>query len=124
MTAQTVSKWTSGGWLAVCEHSRLPLERGVAAMVDGVQVAVFRLDDGTVRAVQNLDPFSGAMVLSRGIVGCRGGRPVVASPMYKQAFDLENGECLDDPSVRLEVLAVLVQDGIVHVWADSAQRSR
>ncbi len=51
-----------------------------------------------LHAVDNVDPFSGASVLSRGIVGDAGGVPTVASPVYKQRFDLRTGRCLDDPS--------------------------
>lgn len=66
-------------WTPVCPLDRLEAERGVAALVDGVQVAIFRLDD-ELFAVDNLDPLSGAYVMSRGIVGSRGGAPTVASP--------------------------------------------
>jgi nitrite reductase (NADH) small subunit len=99
----------------ICPHDRLPVDRGVAALVDGTQVAVFRTSDGALHAVSNLDPFSGAMVIARGIVGSRGDRVTVASPVYKQSFDLTTGECLDDPAVRLEVHAVRVRDGVVEV---------
>ena len=73
---------------SICPYDRLPVDRGVAALVDGEQVAVFRTHDDELYAVSNLDPFSGAMVMSRGIVGSRGDRPTVASPVYKQVFDL------------------------------------
>jgi nitrite reductase (NADH) small subunit len=99
----------------ICPYARLPVDRGVAALVDGEQVAVFRTADGELHAVSNSDPFSGAMVLSRGIVGSRGDRPTVASPVYKQVFDLETGQCLDDPAVRLAVHPVRVRDGLVEV---------
>jgi nitrite reductase (NADH) small subunit len=99
----------------ICPYTRLPVDRGVAALVDGEQVAVFRTADGTLHAVSNHDPFSGAMVLSRGIVGSRGDRPTVASPVYKQVFDLETGQCLDDPAVGLRVYPVRVRDGLVEV---------
>ncbi|GAB2979203.1 MAG TPA: nitrite reductase small subunit NirD [Actinotalea caeni] len=79
----------------VCALADLLPERGAAALVDGVQVAVFRLLDDTVRAVGQRDPFSGANVMSRGIVGTRQGEPTVASPMYKQVFSLDTGRCLD-----------------------------
>lgn len=82
-------------WTAVCHLADLVTERGSAALVAGEQVALVRLVDGSVRGVQNYDPFSGAHVMSRGIVGTRGDRPTLASPMYKQVFDLETGECLD-----------------------------
>ena len=99
---------------SICPLARLPLERGVTALVDGEQVAVFRTADG-LHALSNLDPFSGAMVLARGIVGSRGDRPTVASPVFKQVFDLETGQCLDDPAVRLAVHDVRVRDGVVEV---------
>ena len=99
----------------VCAVADIPLEGGVAALVDGVAVAVFRTHDGSVHAIGNVDPFSGASVLSRGIVGSRGDAPVVSSPMYKQAFDLRTGACLDDVSVRVASYDVTVVDGVVHV---------
>ena len=52
-----------------------------------------------VHAIGNQDPFTGAFVLSRGIVGGRGEIPTVASPLHKQVFDLRTGACLDDDSV-------------------------
>lgn len=93
-----------------CRLGDLEPERGVAALVDGVQVAIFRLHDGRVVAVDHHDPFSGANVIARGIVGSRGDRPTVASPMYKQVFDLITGVCLDDPAVSLAVHEVTVDD--------------
>jgi nitrite reductase (NADH) small subunit len=102
-------------WVAVCPVEDLEVERGVAALVDGRQVAVFRTWDDGVHAVDHLDPFSGAHVIARGIVGTRGDAPTVASPMYKQVFDLRTGVCLDDASVRLPVHRVRVRYGVVHV---------
>lgn len=88
-------------WFDVCAYDDLIPERGVAALVDGVQVALFRTYDGELYALSNLDPFSGANVLARGIQGTRAGTPTVASPMYKQVFDLRTGRCLDDPEVAV-----------------------
>ena len=100
---------------SVCAVDTIPLEGGVAALVDGVAVAVFRTHSGEVFAIGNVDPFSGASVLSRGIVGSRGEAPVVSSPMYKQAFDLRTGVCLDDPTASVPSYDVSVVDGVVHV---------
>ena len=99
----------------VCAVEAVPLEGGVAALVDGVAVAVFRTYAGEVFALGNVDPFSGASVLSRGIVGTRGDAPVVSSPMYKQAFDLRTGQCVDDPAVSVPSYDVAVVDGVVVV---------
>ncbi|AQA03588.1 nitrite reductase (NAD(P)H) small subunit [Mycobacterium sp. MS1601] len=104
-------------WTAACAYDFLIPGRGVGVLLDdGSQAALFRLDDGSVVAVGNIDPFSGAAVLSRGIVGDRGGRACVQSPIKKQAFAFEDGTCLDDPSVSVPVYAARVDDdGTVHV---------
>ena len=104
--------------LAVCSLGDLVPERGVAALVGGRQVALFRLVDDTVLAVQQHDPYSGANVMSRGLVGTRGDRWTVASPMYKQVFDLATGECLETQGkvpVRLLTWPVVCEDGVVRV---------
>ena len=81
-------------WTPVCELAALDPERGVAALVDGVQVALFLLDDGRVLGVANHDPFSGANVVSRGIVGTHGDRTTVTSPMHKQVSTASSGLAL------------------------------
>lgn len=85
-----------GRWTAVCRYRDLVPGRGVAVLVGAEQAAVFRDRSGAVYAVQNYDPFGGCHVIARGITGSRSGRLVVISPMYKQAFDLRTGECLDE----------------------------
>lgn len=102
-------------WVDVCALEELHVERGACALVDGEQVALFRLTDDAVYALSNRDPFSGVDVLARGIVGTAGDVPKVASPMYKQAFDLRTGRCLDDPSVAVPVFAARVNAGRVEV---------
>lgn len=102
-------------WTAVCAYDRLVPERGVAALVGDAQVAVFRAHDGELFAIANEDPFTGAQVLSRGIVGTRGRTPTVASPLHKQVYDLRTGQCLDDPGVRVRTYAVRCRDGTVEV---------
>ncbi|TMR16750.1 nitrite reductase small subunit NirD [Nonomuraea turkmeniaca] len=102
-------------WTPICDFDKLLPERGVCALVDGRQVAVFRTFDGTLHALDNLDPFSGAYVLSRGIVGTRKGEPTVASPLHKQVFSLVSGVCLDEKDVSVPVYPVRVADGYVEV---------
>jgi nitrite reductase (NADH) small subunit len=98
----------------VCPLELLTPNRGVAALLPGgVQVAVFRTADDQVFALSNIDPFSHAAVLSRGIVGDRGGVPVAVSPVYKNAFDLRTGVCVDDPEVSVEVYPVRVDAGMI-----------
>lgn len=106
-------------WTAACSYVRLIPCRGVGVLLPGGdQAALFRLDDGTVHAVGNIDPFSGAAVMSRGIVGDRGGRATVQSPIKKQAFALDDGTCLDDPDASVPVYETrLTADGVVEICA-------
>lgn len=101
-------------WTGVCAVDDLVPERGVCALVQGEQVAVFLVGE-ELFALSNYDPFSRAFVLSRGIVGSRGDRLKVASPVYKQSFDLRTGDCLDNPSVSIPTYGVRAVDGRVEV---------
>ena len=102
-------------WNRVCTLDDLLPERGAACLVAGHQIALFRIQDDTVLAVGNLDPFAHANVISRGIVGTREGRWFVASPMYKHRFDLCTGSCHDYADMRLPVFPVRVDSGVVYV---------
>ena len=102
-------------WIPVIAEAELPAELGVPALVGRAPVAVFRTHDGSVHALSNLDPKSGASVMARGIVGSRGDVPTVASPLYKNVFDLRTGRCLDDESLALARFEARVNDGVVQV---------
>jgi nitrite reductase (NADH) small subunit len=101
-------------WEDVCAVDAVLPGTGVCALVAGRQVAVVRTADA-VYAIGNFDPFSKAFVLSRGIVGDRGGVPKIASPIYKQNFDLRTGQCLDDPKLRVPTYEVRVERGRILV---------
>jgi len=109
-------------WTRVCALTELIPERGVPALVGGEAVALFLLDDGKVHAVGHHDPFSKANVMARGIVGSVGEgdsyRDTVASPMYKQVFDLATGECLTEPGHSLPVWPVRIVEGQVEIGRD------
>lgn len=103
-------------WTRVCALADILPDTGVCCLVGSEQVAVFRIGESSaLYAVGNFDPFSRANVISRGIVGDRNGTLKVASPIYKQSFALQTGECLDDPTVRLPTFAVRVRDENVEV---------
>ena len=102
-------------WLDICPLDRIVPSTGVAAKVGDKQVAIFRVGDA-VYAIDNFDPGSGANVLSRGLVGDKNGTVKVASPIYKQNYDLSTGQCLDDPELAVATYPVQVTDsGTVQV---------
>ncbi|QJD99126.1 nitrite reductase small subunit NirD [Massilia forsythiae] len=108
-------------WNPICTLERIVPDTGVCALINGRQVAVFRVgaDESAPRlfAIDNVDPNSDAAVLSRGLVGSIGERIVVASPIYKQHFDLQTGECLEAPHNSVSSYPVRVEDGRVWVGA-------
>jgi nitrite reductase (NADH) small subunit len=108
-------------WSAICTLDQIVPDTGVCALLNGRQVAVFRVGAGSeaepprLFAIDNYDPNSEAAVLSRGLVGSVGERIVVASPIYKQHFDLQTGECLEAPQHSVACYPVRVEDGKVWV---------
>lgn len=115
MTATTDTDTDTYTWTAVCAATLLTPDRGVAALVNGTAVAIFALSTGSLHAIDNIDPCSGASVLSRGMTGDVDGVATVASPMYKQRFDLSTGCCLDIPGLSVVVHDVTLADGMIHV---------
>jgi nitrite reductase (NADH) small subunit len=108
-------------WVRACPIGRLLPGRGAGVLLPGdEQAAVFLLPNGMLYAVDNLDPYSGAAVMSRGLTGDRDGEPTVASPLLKQRFSLRTGQALDDPSMRLTTYAVRVLTGTVLVGVERA----
>ncbi|GAC1500643.1 MAG: nitrite reductase small subunit NirD [Pseudarthrobacter sp.] len=103
------------GWHRVCAVAELELAWGEAALVAGRQIALFRTGPGEVFAVAHRDPATGAHVMARGILGSRGTRPTIASPLHKEVYDLETGECFGTAAVRLETFRTRISEGIIEV---------
>ncbi|WP_374315282.1 nitrite reductase small subunit NirD [Aquabacterium sp.] len=102
-------------WTAVCAVSDILPNTGVCALVDDRHVAVFRVGEDQYFAIDNVDPKSSASVLSRGLVGNLGEQIVVASPLYKNHFDLRTGACLEAPEFSVRAHQVRVDNGRVLV---------
>ncbi|SDL17000.1 assimilatory nitrite reductase (NAD(P)H) small subunit [Modicisalibacter muralis] len=123
-TAMAFKRDTEVTWRQICTSADLVAHSGVAAWLEtgdgSTQIALFYLPSpntpelstgpntpelpshaGELYAVDNHDPFSGANVIARGIVGDVKGEPVIASPLYKQHFRLSDGVCMEDSQTRL-----------------------
>ncbi|GAB3563645.1 nitrite reductase small subunit NirD [Arthrobacter alkaliphilus] len=103
------------GWHRVCPLDELEPAWGEAALIDGVQVALFRLDADNVYAVAQQDPVTLANVMARGITGSRGSRPTIASPLHKEVYDLQTGECYSNPGLRIPAFRTRMVDGFIEV---------
>jgi len=103
-------------WKDVCAVEQILPGTAVAALIDGEQIAIVRPDRRQrLFALSNFDPFSQAFVIARGIVGDKDGVLKIASPIYKQTFELSTGRCLDDDEVRLPTYPVRVVQGRVEI---------
>lgn len=115
LTPTMTSTATTTSWTDVCPADDILPDTGVCALVQGRHVAVFRVGADRFFAIDNVDPKSGASVLSRGLVGSLGERIVVASPLYKQHIDLQSGECIEQPELSVNAHAVRTEGGVVQV---------
>lgn len=106
-------------WTTVCRTDSLVPDRGVAAIVDGKQIAIFLLSDGSIFAVDHCDPNGGAPVIARGLIGSSGGIRYVASPLLKERYDLASGLAVDadHSAFSLSTYAARVNDGTVQIQA-------
>jgi len=101
-------------WEDVCDANDVETGLGVRALLGESQVAIFRIGE-KLYAVDAVDPFTKTAVLSRGIVGDLQQQTVVASPIYKQHFNLETGQCLEDESVSIQTFPVREKSGVVQL---------
>jgi len=102
-------------WVAVCLLDRITVGRGVAALVEGAMVAIFRATDDDLYAIDHVDPVSRTPVLARGLVGDDDGTPTVSSPAGPQRYDLRTGACVDDDRCGVRTWPVRVVGRIVEV---------
>ena len=106
-------------WADICDINDIPSMSAVCALHQGKQVAIFNLaEHGGVKSICNFDPIGNANVLSRGIVAEIDGRTAVASPLFKQHYCLDTGECLQDDNIRVNVYEVRVKDERVQLKFD------
>lgn len=106
---------------ALCHFTDLVPDSGICAIGDQQeQIALFYLPDEnpTIYAVSNWDPIGQANVISRGIVGDIKGQLVVASPLYKQHFNLVTGACVEDESQRLRTYQVVLDNDKVYLFSE------
>ncbi|CCG87279.1 nitrite reductase large subunit NirB [Erwinia piriflorinigrans] len=125
LTDQVQPQEIGEGWVDVCDISRIPANAGVAARLEGQQIALFHLPDHPQRvfALSNHEPGSDANVLARGLVGDVKGEPVIISPLYKRRFRLQDGCSIDDADTALRVWPVKIDNGRVWVRKQPAAKA-
>ncbi|WP_185231708.1 nitrite reductase small subunit NirD [Teredinibacter franksiae] len=101
-------------WVSVCDAADLSPLLGVRALLGEQQVAIFKVKE-TLYAIDAIDPFTKTAVLARGIVGDLKQQIVVASPLYKQHFNLQTGACLEDEEVSIKTFPVREHGGQIQL---------
>ena len=108
-------------WENICKTGEILPNIGVCAFFEGQQVAIFKVADtsGTEQlyAINNYCPFSKSNTISRGLVGSLHGKTVIASPIYKQHFDLTTGISLEDSTVSINVYPVRLEGNTIQLAA-------
>ncbi|NNC10962.1 nitrite reductase small subunit NirD [Planctomonas sp. JC2975] len=116
-SARLIAAARSRNWSRVCRVDDLEPGWGEAVLLAERQVALFRVGDRELYAVDHIDPKTAAPVIARGIVGSKGDRTTVASPLLKQVYDLETGECLSESGPSLATYRTRVVSGYVEIEA-------
>ena len=110
---------TTTTWVPTCEVTELEPGWGEVALIGRQQqVALVRVAEEEVYAVDHHDPHTGAPVMARGIVGSRGDRPTIASPLHKEVYDLGTGECFTDSALALRTYRTRIVGGMIEVELD------
>ncbi|HEY5230397.1 MAG TPA: nitrite reductase small subunit NirD [Galbitalea sp.] len=102
-------------WERVCAVDELEPSFGEVVLVRMKQIALFLISPSEIYAVSHSDPATDAPVIARGIVGSRGERPTIASPLHKEVYDLGTGECLVQPELFLETFRTRVVGGFIEI---------
>jgi nitrite reductase (NADH) small subunit len=102
-------------WERVCRVDELEPSWGEAVLVRMKQIALFLFAPDEIYAVSHRDPHTSAYVMARGIVGSKGERPTVASPLHKEVYDLGTGECFSDPGLLLKTYRTRVVGGFIEI---------
>lgn len=102
-------------WERVCPIEELEPSWGEALVIRMRQIALFLVSPKEIYAVCHRDPATKSFVMARGIVGSKGDRPTVTSPLLKQVYDLGTGECFADPSLFLTTFRTRVIGGFIEV---------
>ncbi|TFD73881.1 nitrite reductase small subunit NirD [Cryobacterium gelidum] len=106
-------------WERACAVSDLEPSWGEAALIRRKQIALFLLSPTEIYAVDHRDPHTEANVMARGIVGSKGDRPTIASPLHKEVYDLGTGECFTNPTLVLHTYDTRVVGGYIEVAVET-----
>ena len=95
-------------WHSICKVEEIPRLGGRTVRLGQMEIAVFRLSDGRIRAVDNRCPHKQGP-LAEGIVS----GDTIICPLHARKINLETGEVLKPDSGCVKTWPVRIEDGQV-----------
>jgi nitrite reductase (NADH) small subunit len=95
----------------VARYDELPMRAGYRVNMNGIEIAVFKLSDGTVRAIGNRSPNPRGGVLSDGLVSGE----YIFDAVYDWKISLVDGKVQAPDVGQVRIFPVEVEDGLVYL---------
>ncbi len=102
------------GWIDLCPLAHVSEAVGFYIVCNGRALAVFRVGPAAVRVFDDVCPHAGAS-LSAGHLD----DDCVVCPWHAWSFDMETGQCPDNPTIKIRVYRTRVWEGQVWVNFDN-----
>ena len=103
-------------WFKAAPVDAFPKDGGSCVKYKDLQIAVFNFERlNTWYACQNLSPEKEEMVLSRGMIGDHKGIPMVACPLHKKTFSLEDGKNLNGDIAPIAIYPIKIENEKVFI---------
>jgi nitrite reductase (NADH) small subunit len=97
--------------VAVANYSKLAERAGLSMTIDQTNIALFKLSNGEVRAIENRSPHPKGGVLSEGLVSGE----YVFCPVYDWKISLIDGKVQAPDEGKVRTFSVEIKDDIVYI---------
>jgi nitrite reductase (NADH) small subunit len=96
---------------AVARYDEMPIRAGIAVKVDHKEIALFKLTNGQVRAIENRSPNPKGGILSDGLVSGE----YVFDAVYDWKISLQDGKVQAPDVGQVRVFPVEVEGDIIYI---------
>jgi nitrite reductase (NADH) small subunit len=108
-----INQQMAATWHPICQFEEIPRLGGRTVRIGKMEIAVFRLSDDRIRAVDNRCPHKQGP-LAEGIVS----GDTIICPLHARKINLETGEVLKPDSGCVKTWPAMVEDGQVLLSLD------